>query len=143
MPMNAPLPFLAFMRGHSAAYEWVVIDTLYLAGREAVLLPRFAMVGEHDDADAIGLEYGQPVDLCGDLVIGTREQLGRLRSLFESYRSEEANDSDAVDFWNSLIRPLDAVVETASFVASNPSMLSEGWLTWYSSRERFGSSPRA
>jgi hypothetical protein len=143
MSVNAPLPFLAFMRGHTTAYEWAVIDPRYLAGREAVLLPRFAMVGEYDDADVIGLEYGQPIDLTGDLVIGTRDQLGRLRSLFESYRSEEANDSDAVDYWNSLIGPLDAMVEAASFVAPKPSMFSEGWSTWYSSRERFGSSPLA
>jgi hypothetical protein len=143
MPVNAPLPFLAFLRGQTAAYEWAVIDTSYLAGREVVLLPRFAMVGEYDDADAIGLEYGQPIDFTGDLVIGTREQLGLLRSLFESYRSEEAHDSDAVDYWNSLIGPLDAAVETAPVVAPKPSMFSEGWSTWYSSRERFGSSQLA
>jgi hypothetical protein len=53
------------------------------------------MVGEHDHADAIGLEYGQAVEFRGDLVIGTTEQLRRLRAHFESCRAEEAADQEA------------------------------------------------
>ncbi len=99
------------------------------------------MVGEHDDAEAIGLEYGQADDFREDLVIGTTEQLGRLRSLFESYRVEEAGDPDAVDFWESLIAPLNAVIGTASSAVPGPSVSAKGWFAWYSRREQFGSLP--
>src|ERR1700682_4481186 len=100
MTMNAPLlPFLAFLCVRTGEHESVVVDDRYLAGRDVVLLPQFAMVGEHDYADAIGLEYGQAVEFRGDLVIGTREQLTRLSAHFESYRAEEANDPEAVEFW--------------------------------------------
>jgi hypothetical protein len=111
MPMNAPaLPFLAFLRVRTGEYKSVMVDARYLAGRRAVLLPRFAMVGELDDANAIGLEYGQANEIRGDLVIGTTEQLDRLRALFNSYLAEEANDFDACEFWESLILPLNAVI---------------------------------
>jgi hypothetical protein len=108
------------------------------AGRHVVVLPRFTMVGEHDHADAIGLEYGQAVEFHGDLVIGTAEQLERLRSLFESYRSEEANDPEAVEFWESLIGPLAADIGTASYVEPVP-VDGGDWLAWFSRRERVGS----
>jgi hypothetical protein len=143
MPMNAPLlPFLAFLRIRTGEYRSVMVDTRYLAGRHVVLLPRFAMVGEHDDADAIGLEYGQAIEVRGDLVIGTIEQLDRLRSLFASYRADEADDSDAGEFWERLIVPLNSVIGTASFVRPHPSIPTESWLAWYSKRGYFGTSSR-
>jgi hypothetical protein len=143
IPMTAPLlPFHAFLCvGAQRHHMRVRVDARYLAGRHAVLLPRFAMVGEHDEADVIGLEYGRPDEVREDLVIGTIEQLGRLRSLFQSSRVEEAKDADAVEFWDSLIRPLDAVIGSASSVVADPSIPFEGWFAWYSRREPFGSSP--
>jgi len=142
MSMNAPLlPFLAFLCVRTGEYKSVVVDTQYLAGRHAVLLPRFAMAGEDGEADAIGLEHGQAVELRGDVVIGTTAQIDRLRSLFESYRAEEANDGEAVDFWESIIGPLNTVIGSAPVVEADPSFPIEGWVTWYSSRERFGSLP--
>jgi hypothetical protein len=142
MSINTPLlPFLAFLCVRTGEYRSVVVDTLYLTGRHAVLLPRFALVGEDDVAGAIGLEYGQAVEFRGDLVIGTTEQLGRLRSLFESFRTEEANDCEAIDFWESLIRPLNAAIGIAPFVGPDPSICIEGWFTWHSSSERFESLP--
>jgi hypothetical protein len=141
--MSAPLlPFFAFVRvGAEPRHKMVWVDALYLARRHAVLLPRFAMVGEHDDAEAIGLEYGHADEFREDLVIGTPEQLGRLRSLFESCREEEAKDPDAVDFWESLIRPLDAVIGTASSTVTDPSVSAKGLFAWCSRREQFGSLP--
>jgi hypothetical protein len=141
--MTAPLlPFDASLWvGAQGLYMRVRVDERYLAGRQAVLLPRFAMVGEHDAADAIGLEYGRADEFREDLVIGTIEELGRLRSLFQSSRVEEAKDADAVEFWEGLIRPLDDLIESASPVASDPSNSFEGCISWYSRREPFGSSP--
>ena len=85
--MNTPvLPFEAFMCvGAERRHQRVRVDARYLAGRSAVLLPRFAMVGEHDEADAIGLEYGRADELRENLVIGTKAQLIHLLALFESY----------------------------------------------------------
>jgi hypothetical protein len=141
MTMNAPLlPLLAFLCIRTGEHKSVVVDGRYLAGRRVVLLPRFSMFGEHDYADAIGLEYGQAVEFRGDLVIGTTEQLKRLRSLYESYRAEEANDPEAVEFWEGLIQPLSADIETAPDVEPDPTF-GEGWIAWYSRRERSGSLP--
>ena len=143
--MNAPLlPFLAVLCvGAERSCRTVLVDARYLAGRHFVLLPRFAMVGEFDDADAIGLEYGRADEFREALVIGTIEQLGRLRSLFQSYRVEEAQDADAVDLWDSIIRPLNAVIGTALSVVSYPSIPIAGWFSWYSRRGPFGSLPLA
>jgi hypothetical protein len=141
--MTAPLlPLDAFLWvGAQRHHKRVHVDARYLAGRHAVLLPRFAMVGEHDAADAIGLEYGRADEVREDLVIGTIEELGLLRSLFQSSRGEEAKDADAVEFWDDLIRPLDAVIGSAPSVVSDPSISFEGWTAWQSKREPFGSSP--
>jgi hypothetical protein len=139
MPMNAPsLPFLAFLRVRTGGYRSVMVDTRYLAGRHVVLLPRFAMIGERDDADAIGLEYGQAIKVRGDLVVGAIEQLDRLRSLFAAYRAEEADDPDAVEFWERLLVPLNSAIATASVVGPHSSIL----FAWYSGRGFFERSLR-
>jgi len=117
----------------------VRVDARYLAGRHVVLLPRFAMVGEYDDADAIGLEYGRVDESREDIVIGTIDQLGRLRSLFQSYRAAEAQDVDGLDLWDSIIRPLDAAIERASSVVSKSSNSIAAWFSWQSRRAPPGS----
>jgi hypothetical protein len=129
--MNAPsLPFHAVLCVGADRYDRrVEVDAQYLAGRHVVLLPRFALVTEYDDADAIGLEYGRADEFREDLVIGTIGQLRRLRSLFQSYCAEEAEDPDAVDLWDSFIRPLDAVIEPASSVISRSLVPVGGWLS--------------
>ena len=115
MMSEALLPCFAFLRTPAGEHKNVIVDAEYLADRHAVLLPRFALVGEDDEIDAIGVEYGQPVEFRGDLVVGTTEQLLRLRVLFESYRAEEATDADAIEYWARIIEPLDAAIGTARF----------------------------
>jgi hypothetical protein len=127
------LPLLAFLRVRAGEHQSVVVDDEYLGGRRVVLLPRFAMYGEHDHADAIGLEFGQAVELRRDIVIGTAEQLERLRRVFESYRAEEASDPEAVAFWESLIAPLGDDAETAPAAESNTSVVA-GWFAWHTTR---------
>jgi hypothetical protein len=56
---------------------------------------------------------------------------------------EEAQDADAVDLWDSIIRPLNAVFGTALSVVSYPSISIAGWFSWYSRRGPFGSLPLA
>ena len=134
------LPILAFLCVRAGEHETVVVDGRYLAGRRVVLLPRFAMFGEHDHAEAIGLEYGHAVEFRGDLVVGTTDQLRRLRAVFESHRTEEANDPEAVEFWESLIAPLAAAIEMVPDLEGD-STLVDGWFAWYSRREGIASLP--